>query len=110
MACGRGPGLVLIRPPPGDSEAPGGQSQWPRPLPDAQPSGFRSGCRSAWLRVSKAPVSPHVFVPANRDGKAKLEGGSGKSGSPGDRCCGAQAQIRQLLWDPGQRPGPAGVG
>lgn len=66
-----------------------------------------SGCRSEWLRVSKAPVSPHVFVPANRDGKAKLEGGSGKSGSPGDRCCGAQPRIRQLLWDPGQA-GPAG--
>ena len=37
-ACGWGPGLVLIRPPPGDTEAPGGQSRWPRPLPNAQPS------------------------------------------------------------------------
>lgn len=82
----------------------GGRDPCPSPSPQQAP-GFRSGCHWAWLQVSEAPVSPCVSVPANRDGKAKLEGGSGKPGSPGDRCCGAQARIRQPLWDPRQQPG-----
>lgn len=65
----------------------------------------RRGCRYPRL------LSPHASsCPLTAMEKQSWRAGLASLAHLATGVAGAQARIRQLLWDPGQQPGPAGVG